>query len=210
MRADSASFLRDGRIVIATRSGVFLVSRSTLKPLASRAALAKAAGFPSNRRLFIGEDADGYARGYGRDSVALTWTQVTPKVRNTILVVSTDRTVRRATPIFSGVSLVGGRAWSADGQRLFLMDVAPTPPGFRYDHDHCLDSWKARGGYRRLWCVTELPPSYRFHFDKLIWSRGEGLLNNGTVIDRNGRVLGRLRVKGSGAAFAIHWSAPPT
>jgi hypothetical protein len=205
LRADSASFLRDGRLVAATRSGIFLVSAGARKLLAPRTALSKAAGFSSNRRLFVGEDPAGYARGYGRTAVALSWTQARPQVRNTVLVVSAAGAVRRATPVFTGVSLVGGRAWSNDGRTLFLMDVAPTPPGFQYDHDHCLDSWTARAGYQRLWCVTQLPKAYRFHFDKLVWSRHDALLNNGTIINEAGHVVGRLRLKGSSAAFGLHW-----
>jgi hypothetical protein len=129
-----------------------------------------------------------------------------------LLVVSIHGASRRASPAYGprqkrGYSL-GGVTWSPAGDELFEMPDVRTPPGFEYDHDHCLDVWSVRRGYRRLWCMTGYPLRFRFHFDTLVRAPdGErGILNNGTVVASDGRVLGRLRLEGASPAFGSEWA----
>jgi hypothetical protein len=90
-----------------------------------------------------------------------------------------------------------GRDWSADG-RAFVQVVGELPGNARLElgHDHCLDIWNARNGYRRLVCGSDLPRRARSprrgpHFDRVIWSADGSafLLNNGTVVSRGGDPL---------------------
>lgn len=206
--ARGSAFVRDGRLVLLRRSGLYLVlSSGQLIKLASMQRLAASAGFPS-AYASINEGLLTNGIGYGDDWVVMLWWQRSAK--NLALAVSTTGVVRRASPFYGhGRTLgyyVGGYAWSKDGSRLFEMPSVPwLGPGFK-DHDHCLDVWRPSSGFRRLWCLRDLPRGYRFHFDKLAWSpRGvQGILNNGTVISAAGRVLRRSR--GYNGAFSIHWA----
>ena len=57
-----------------------------------------------------------------------------------------------------------------------------------------------------MFCVLGLARPYRFHFDKLLWSNDSraGLLNDGTVVSPQGRVLGLAGGAGD-PAFAVLW-----
>jgi hypothetical protein len=205
--ARGSAFVADDRLVLLRSGGVYLAQPSgRLRKLASVARLEQRAGFPSTFAS-INEGVATNGIGYGGGRVALLWWG---RTHNVVLVVSTTGSIQRASPVYGEGSergyYVGGYAWSRDGHRLFEMPSVPwRGPGFK-DHDHCLDVWSAGAGFRRLWCLRNLPRRLQFHFDKLAWSpRGQrAILNNGTVVDHAGTVIGRAT--GYNGAFSIHWS----
>jgi hypothetical protein len=200
-RAALAAFLADGRLVLGRDSGLYVVGGRRLSLLARRSALVRAAGFRSARGAF-GPDPRGYSRGYGRRAVAVHWWS---GQRDALLVVRVGGHATRASPTGHGFGDVGGSAWSPDGRLLLEFTVFRPPPGSDKDHDHCLDAWSRRA-IRHMFCVLDLPRPYRFHFDKLLWSNDgrAGLLNDGTVVSPQGRVLGLARGAGD-PAFAVLW-----
>lgn len=204
----SASWTRSGQLVIQRRDGLLRAGTRGVRRIVSTARLAKVAGFQGHLST-IGEDTLGYQRGAGTSGVALVWASW-PTSHAVVLIVHLNGTVTRASPIFAPGRYpggVGGLSWSSDGKRLFLLLKAPTPPGFTYGHDHCVMRWTRQSGYRMTFCMTDLPPPSRHHFDKLVWSSdgSRGLLNNGTVIDRAGRPIGDLAAKPTWGAFSAHW-----
>lgn len=200
-RAGAAAFLADGRLVLGRDSGLYVVRDGRLTLLVRRLALERAAGFRSASGPF-GPDPWGNNRGYGRRAVALQWWS---GQRDAVLVARVGASASRAIPALPGYRNVGGSAWTPDGRSLLEFTVFRPPPGSQKDHDHCLDVW-SRQGIRHVFCVLRLSRPYRFHFDKLLWSRDgrSGLLNDGTVISPQGRVLGLMPGAGD-PAFAVLW-----
>jgi hypothetical protein len=126
-----------------------------------------------------------------------------------MLVATTRGEVTKASPAYSPTSAVGwqfvGKAWSEDGRALHQMPDVPPSFGLHRDHEHCLDRWTRSDGWRRLSCLADWPRGHRFHYHALAWSRdgNRALLNSGTIIDRDGSVVGRGN--GYNGAFGIHW-----
>jgi hypothetical protein len=200
-RAGAAAFLADGRLVLGRDSGLYVVRGGRLTLLVRRAALERAARFRSASGPF-GPDPWGNNRGYGRRAVALQWWS---GQRDAVLVARVGGRASRASPALPGYSNVGGSAWTPDGLSLLEFTVFRAPPGFNKDHDHCLDVWAGQS-IRHVFCVSGLARPYQFHFDKLLWSNDgrSGLLNDGTVISPQGRVLG-LAAGAGDPAFAVLW-----
>jgi len=200
-RAASAAFFADGRLVLGRDSGLYVAGGRHLSLLVRRSALVRAAGFQSASGPF-GPDPWGNSRGYGRRALAVQWWS---GQRDALLVVRDGGYTTRASPTRHGFRGVGGGAWSPDGRVLLEFTVFRPPPGSEKDHDHCLDVWSRRG-IRHMFCVLSLARPYRFHFDKLLWSNDgrAGLLNDGTVVSPEGRVLGLARGAGD-PAFAVLW-----
>jgi hypothetical protein len=102
-----------------------------------------------------------------------------------------------------------GWAWSPDGRELFVMSEVPDPPARRQQgsHDHCLEIWSANRGRRRAFCESELPKVHHSHFSKLAWSADgkRGLLDTGTILTRNGKVVGHALVSPADLTFEIQW-----
>jgi hypothetical protein len=206
LRATGVAFLRDGRLAVSRRNGIY--PRGESRRLASRAELERVAGFRARAVVAVSPDPWGYWRGYGRDRLALTlWSRTGSK--SVVLVVSASRHVTRASPAYragGGEGVVSGWAWSPEGQRLFVMSEV-VPPKWRGpgDHDHCLDIWSAEHGIRRAFCGSGLRRSLQLHFSRLVWAANgrRGLLDNGTVVTRNGRVAGRADAPASD--FDVQW-----
>ena len=142
-------------------------------------------------------DPWGFERGFGRGELALTlWSRVGWK--SVVVVVSAGGTVRPASPAYrtKGIEgVVSGWAWSTDGRKLFVMAEVAGPPARRRrgQHDNCVDIWSEARGRRRAFCESHLSKVHQSHFSKLAWSAdgARGVLNNGTVVDRDGAVIGR-------------------
>lgn len=205
LTATGAAFLRDGRLAVSRRDRIDLFVDSRARLLASREELERVAGFRARRPVFLSHDPWGFTRGHGRGRLALTlwsgdgtWKTVWKSV---VLVVSAGGKVTRASPAYrtkGNEGVVYGWAWSPDGQELFVMAEVPGPPARRERgrHDHCLDIWSADRGRRRAFCESELPQAHQSHFSKLAWAaKGKtGLLNNGTILTRDGKVVGHAAV----------------
>ena len=127
------------------------------------------------------------------------YSNASPSAAHALVLVARDGSVRRVGPIFGSVRTgnPGGRDWSAEGDA-FVQVVGELrgDPRLELGHDHCLDIWTARNGYRRLVCGSDLPqpatsPGRGPHFDRVLWSADGSafLLNNGTVVTRSGSSL---------------------
>jgi len=201
-RADSAAFFWDGTLALGRGAGVFVLRHRKLVLTASVRALARAAAQPTVRRgVWLG--SGGYLQGYGQDRVAVSWSG---KRRTKLLLVGADGGVKVVSPSRSSYELVGGAAWSQDGRSLLEFTVDHSPPGFPKDHDHCLDLWRPGARVTRRWCTSSAPKRDQFHFDKLMWSRSgkRGLLNDGTIVSREGAIVGHAAIGGD-PAFAVQW-----
>jgi hypothetical protein len=201
MAATGAAFFGDGRLVVSRQDGIDLLVDSRARRLASYEKLERVAGFRARRPLFLSNDPWGFTHGSGRDGLALTLWGGGGAWKSVVLIVSARGKVTRASPAYrtkGNEGVVYGWAWSPDGRELFVMAELPGPPARRQhgDHDHCLDVWSADRGRRRAFCESELPEAYQSHFSKLAWAadRKRGLLNNGTVLTRGGKVVGHAAV----------------
>ena len=227
LSATGAAFFRDGRLAVSRPDGIYLLTGSRPRRLASYEELERVAGFRARRPVFLSHDPAGFTRGHGRDRLALTlwsgdgtWRTVW---KSAVLVVSADGKVTRSSPSYrtkGNDGAVYGWAWSPDGQELFVMAEVrgPTARRRRGEHDHCLDIWSADGGRRRAFCESALPEAHQSHFSKLAWApRGErALLNNGTILTRGGRIVGHAavcdgeRLKDAvTCAFEVQWEPEP-
>jgi hypothetical protein len=227
LAATGAAFLRDGRLAVSRQDGIDLLAGSRARRLVSYEELERVAGFRARRPLFLSHDPWGFRRGHGRDRLALTlwsgdgtWRTVW---RSVVLVVSADGKVTRASPAYrtkGNEGVVYGWAWSPDGQELFVMAQVPGPPARRErgEHDHCLDIWSAERGRRHAFCESELTEAHQSHFSKLAWAADgkRGLLNNGTILTRGGKVVGHAAVcdgerlnDGVTCAFEVQWESGP-
>jgi hypothetical protein len=203
--ATGAAFLHDGRLVYSRRDAIYL---SGGRRLASPADLERVAGFRFRGAIEVGDDPRGFQHGNGRKEAALTlWSRTGWK--SVVLAVSTTGRVRRASPAFragGGEGVVSGWTWSPDGRKLFVTSEV-VPPGWRGpgDHDHCLDSWSAGRGIRRVLCGSRLPRALRTHFARLVWSTdaGRALLDNGAIVTPKGSFAGRAEVPAW--AFDLQW-----
>ncbi len=216
VRATGAAFLRDGRLAVSRPNGIYLLTGSRWRRLASRQELERVAGFRARQSHSVSHDPRGSTRGHGRGAVALTlwsagrsWKSAWKSV---VLVVSATGRVVRASPAYragGGEGVVSGWAWSPDGRELFVAAEVAGPPARRRRgrHDHCLDVWSAEGGRRRAFCESQLPPAHHLHFAKLAWAAdGEtALLDNGTIITRDGEVAGRGPVAHGDLWFLLQW-----
>jgi hypothetical protein len=228
LAATGAAFLRDGRLAVSRRDGIDLLVDSRARRLASREELERVAGFRARLPLSLSHDTSGYARGYGRDRLALTlWSRGrgwrSGPWKSVVLVVSARGNVTRASPAYRARGIEGvvsGWAWSPGGRELFVMAEVPGPPARRRraSHDHCLDIWTADRGRRRAFCESELPRAHHSHFEKLVWAADakRGLLNNGTILTRAGSVAGYAAVCDGQrlvdvvtCAFEVQWEPAP-
>jgi hypothetical protein len=203
LAATGAAFFRDGRLAVSRQDSIDLLADSRARRLVSYEELERVAGFRARRPVLLSHDPVGFTRGHGRDRLALTlwsgdgtWNTVWKSV---VLVVSARGKVTRASPAYRTKGIEGvvyGWTWSPDGRELFVMAEVPVPPVRHRDHDHCLDIWSADRGRRRAFCESELPEAYQSHFSKLAWAADgkRGLLNNGTVLTRGGKVVGHAAV----------------
>lgn len=191
LRATGGAFFRDGGLAVSRRDEIYLPGES--RRLASRAELERVAGFRVRGAIAVSPDPLGYERGYGRNWIALTVWGVGSK--SAVLVVSVAGKVRRASPAYragGGEGVILGWTRSPDGRELFSISEFVPPnwhgPG---DHDHC-----AQGGFRRLFCGSQLRRSFQSHFGRLLWATGgkTALLDNGTVITRHWKLVHRVHV----------------
>jgi hypothetical protein len=212
--ATGAAYFDDGRLAVSGPNGIYLVAGSRRRLLASRRKLEHVAGFRLRRTLVLTHDPWGFERGFGRGELALTlWSRVGWK---SVVVVSAARSVTRASPAYrtEGIEgVVSGWAWSTDGRKLFVMaEVAGSPARRRRgEHDHCLDIWSEARGRRRAFCESDLPKVHQSHFSKLAWSADatRGVLNNGTVVARDGEVIGRAPTSTGDVVFELQSEPPP-
>jgi hypothetical protein len=198
LRATGISYLRDGRVVISRRDGIYL--QPGFRRLAPRAQLQLVAGFRLRMAVAVSPDPFGYGRGYGRKGVALTLWGGPSASKSAALVVSADGRVTRASPAYhagGGEGSVLGWTWSSNGRKLFVT-AEIVPPNWQGpgDHDHCVYLWSAEHGRRRAFCGSTFPRPERTHFARLVWATDgkRGLLDNGTLITADGRASGRLDV----------------
>ena len=170
------------------------------------------AGFRARRTFSVSHDARGFTRGHGRRAVALTLWSAGRSWKSVVLVVSSAGRVVRASPAYRAGGREGavyGWAWSPDGRELFVAaEVAGLPERLRRgEHDHCLDVWSAERGLRRVFCESQLPAAHQSHFAKIAWaSDGKtALLDNGTIVTRDGRVAGHAPVAAGHLSFQLQW-----
>lgn len=215
LRATGAGFFSDGRLAVSQLDGLYLVARVGKRPLVSRVELERVAGFRVRPPLLLSHDPWGFTRGSGRDGLAVTlWSRIGWK--SVVVVVSAVGRLARASPAYragGGEGVVSGWAWSPDGRKLFVMAEVAGPPERRRrgSHDHCLDVWSGDGGRRSAFCESGLPRPHQSHFSKLAWSvdGGKGLLDNGTIVTRDGDVAGRIPVRRGALAFELQWEPTP-
>jgi dipeptidyl aminopeptidase/acylaminoacyl peptidase len=214
-RATGAAFLHDGRLTLSRSAGIYLLAGSRWRRLASRQELERVAGFRARRAFSVSTDPEGFARGDGRGAVAVTLWSAGRTWKSVVLVVSAAGRVMRASPAYragGGEGAVYGWAWSPDGRKLVVTAEEAGPPARsrRGDHDHCVDVWSAAGGLRRAFCESQLPPAYQSHFAKVVWATDgkTALLDNGTVVRRDGRVAGRVPLAADDVSFQIQWEHP--
>jgi hypothetical protein len=211
-RATGAAFLRDGRLAVSRRDGIHLLAGARSRRLASRAELERVAGFRLRRTWSVGHDPRGFTRGHGRRAVALTLWSTGHSSKSVVLVVSAAGRVVRASPAYrtgGGEGVVSGWAWSPDGLELFVMAEVAGPPERRArgNHDHCVDIWSAERGRRRAFCESQLPARHWTHFAKLAWAADgkTALLDNGTVVTRDGKVARHGPGADGGLSFQLQW-----
>jgi dipeptidyl aminopeptidase/acylaminoacyl peptidase len=225
LAATGAAFFRDGRLAVSRQDWIDLLVDSRARRLVSHDELERVAGFRAHRPLVLSHDPWGYARGYGRDGVALSLRSRGSGAyrawKNVVLVVSAGGKVTRASPAYGTKGTEGsvsGWAWSPDGRELFVAAEVPGPLARRQraSHDHCLDIWSADRGRRRAFCESELSQAHHSHFSKLAWAPDgkRGLLNTGTILTRDGRVAdyeavcdGERRKDAVTCAFEVQWTA---
>ena len=212
LRATGAAFLRDGRLAISRAGGIYLVTGSRSRRLASLEELERVTGFRARRAFSVSHDPFGFTRAHGRGAVAITLWSAGRSWKSVVLVVSAAGRVLRASPAYragGGEGVVSGWAWSPDGRELFVMAEVAGPPERRRhgNHDHCLDIWSAERGRRRVFCESQLPPAHHVHFAKLTWATdgNTALLDTGTLVTREGKVAGRAAVAGDDPAFQLQW-----
>jgi hypothetical protein len=218
LRATGAVFLRDGRLAVSRPNGIYLLTGSRSRRLASLQELERVAGFRARPDFSVSHDPCGFTRGHGRGAVAITlwsagrsWKSVWKSV---VLVVSAAGRVVRASPAYragEGDGVVSGWAWSPDGRELFVAAEVAGPPERRRrgNHDHCLDVWSTEGGRRRAFCESQLPPPHHSHFAKLAWATDgkTALLDTGTLFTRDGGVAGRAPVASGDLSFRVQWES---
>lgn len=205
LRATGIAYFRDGHAVISRRDGIYL--QPGFRRLATRAELQPVAGFRLRTAVAVSPDPFGYGRGYGRKSVALTLWGGPSASKSTVLVVSADGRVTRASPAYragGGEGSVLGWTWSPNGRDLYVTaELVPRGWHGPGDHDHCVEVWSAERGRRRAFCGSSFPPAERTHFARLVWATNgkTGLLDNGTVITEHWTHAGRVHVPA--AAFEL-------
>lgn len=203
-RGRDAAFLRDGSLAILRRDGIYLARGTREQPLAPMRSLERAAGFRcAGSGPDIGESVNTNWRGYGDRQMAVWWSNGRAR-KVVMLVVDLKGRVRRASPVFAHrVGTLGwdfgGWAWNPRGDLLMLASVIPPVHGG--DHDHTLDSWTRRTGWRRLLQSTP-------HYEKFAWAKDGSavLLNCGWVVSRTGGIL-RRHVDVIREWFLVHWTA---
>jgi len=215
LAVDGIAFLDDGSGIIVRTGALYLRADGRERRLVALDAIRAAAGFGRAALVSVAPDRHGFARGYGADAVVTTvFSNGSPSAAQALILVSRAGNVRRVGPIFGSARTgnLGGRDWSADGDA-FVQVVGELPGSARLNlgHDHCLDVWTARGGYRRLVCGSDLPqrassPGRRPHFDRVVWSADGSafLLNNGAVVTRSGAPLEPVVVPP--LAFYLRWT----
>jgi hypothetical protein len=213
-RATGAAFLDDGRLILSRSNGIYLVVGSRWRRLTSRQELERAAGFRIRRAFSVSHDPHGFTRGEGRGAIAVTVWSAGRSWKSIVLVVSAAGRVARASPAYragGGEGAVYAWAWSPDGRELFVTAEVAGPPARRArgNHDHCVDVWSAGGGRRRAFCESQLPPAYQSHFAELVWAAdGErALLDNGTVVTRDGDVAARVPLAADDRSFQLQWES---
>ena len=211
-RATGAAFFRDGRLAVSRPDGLYLLTGSRLRLLASRKELERVAGFRARPEFSVSQDPRGFTRGHGQDAVALTLWSGGSSWKSVVLVVSPAGRLTRASPAYragGGEGAVYGWAWSPEGRELFVAAEVAGPPERRRrgKHDHCVDVWSAERGLRRAFCESQLPPAHQLHFAKLAWATDgrTALLDNGTVITPDGKVVSRAPVTGQHLSFQLQW-----
>lgn len=214
LRATGAVFLRDGRLAVSRPDGIYLLTGSRSRRLASRQELERVAGFRARRAFSVSHDPLGFTRGHGRGAVAITLWSAGRSWKSVVLVVSAAGRVVRASPAYragGGEGVVSGWAWSTDGRELFVAAEVAGPPERRRGgrHDHCLDVWSAEGGRRRAFCESQLPSAHHLHFAKLAWATDgkTALLDTGTLFTRDGGVTGRAPVAADDLRFRVQWES---
>ena len=207
-----AAFLRDGRLAVSRADGIYLLTGSRSRRLASRQELQRVAGFRAHRTFSVSHDPRGFTRGHGRGAVALTLWSAGRSWRSVVLVVSAAGRVVRASPAYragGGEGAVYGWTWSVDGREIFVAAEVPGPPERRRrgEHDHCVDVWSAEGGVRRAFCESQLPAALQSHFAKLAWAADgrTALLDNGTIVTREGKLAGRAPIAADHLSFQLQW-----
>jgi len=215
LAVDGIAFLDDGSGIVVRTGALYLRADGRERRLVALDAIRAAAGFGRAALVSVAPDRHGFARGYGADAVVTTvFSNGSPSAAQALVVVSRAGSVRRVGPIFGSARTgnPGGRDWSAEGDA-FVQVVGELPGSARLGlgHDHCLDVWTARSGYRRLVCGSDLPERARSpgrgpHFDRVVWSADGSafLLNNGTVVSRSGRSLEPVVVPP--LAFYLRWT----
>jgi hypothetical protein len=209
-----AVFLRDGRLAVSRAGGIYLLTGSRSRRLASRQQLERVAGFRARRAFSVSHDPWGFTRGRGRGAVAITLWSAGSSWKSVVLVVSAAGRVVRASRAYragGGEGVVSGWAWSPDGRDLFVTAEVAGPPerSRRGNHDHCLDVWSADDGRRRAFCESQLPPAHHSHFAKLAWATDgkAALLDNGTLVTRDGGVAGRAPVAAGDLSLRVQWES---
>jgi len=212
--ATGAAFLRDGRLALSRTDGIYLLTGSRSRRLASRRELEQVAGFRARRTFSVSHDPRGFTRGHGRGAVAITLWSAGRSWKSVVLVVSTAGRVVRASPAYragGGEGVVSGWAWSLDGWELLVAaEVAGSAERRRRGrHDHCLDVWTAEVGHRRAFCESQFPPEHHLHFAKLAWAADgkTALLDTGTLLKRDGRFAGRATVGAGALSFRVQWDS---
>jgi hypothetical protein len=215
LAADGITFLDDGSAIVVRTGALYLRAHGRERRLVGLDAIRAAAGFGRAALVSVAPDRHGFALGYGEDAIVTTvFSNASPSAAKALVLVSRAASVQRVGPIFGSAhtGIPGGRDWSADGDA-FVQVVGELPGSARLNlgHDHCLDVWTARGGYRRLVCGSDMPQRARSlgrgpHFDRVVWSADGSafLLNNGTVVTRSGESLEPIVVPP--LAFYLRWT----
>jgi len=192
------AFMPDGRLLIGRGDRLMVVAGSRLRPLASRAQLAAAAGFEvTSLQMHM-------VAGHGQAGVAaLAWGEH----RSRLLLITPAGNVKPISTLLSDenmTSFPGPPAWSPDGLVL-LVPWQRADPLQQADHLHCLSRWTAARGYRLSFCRNP-------HFDRVSWhpDGGTAFLNDGRIVARDGTV--RARIRSFGRGWSVRWaptSTPP-
>jgi len=215
LAADGITFLDDGSAIFVRTAALYLRAHGRERRLVGLDAIRAAAGFGRAALVSVAPDRHGFALGYGGDEIVTSvFSNASPGAAQALVLIARDGSVQRVGPIFGSAHTgnPGGRDWSADGDA-FVQVVGELPGDARLKlgHDHCLDVWTARNGYRRLVCGSDLPhrarsPGRGLHFDRVVWSADGSafLLNNGTVVSRSGAL--REPVDVPPLAFYLRWT----
>ena len=126
-----------------------------------------------------------------------------PERAQLLLLVYPDRTIRRATTTFTGMTYMSGPpSWTPDGRALAIPWQRAPHAGERGDHVHCLGIWTASHGYRSAGC------GFYPHFDTISCAPdGRAAVTDGSqIISLGGRLI--ARVAKLGPAVGTRWILP--